>query len=177
MLFKSLFCIAAFTLGVNAKALPFPSEACTSHDAGGSPVLFCDGDNSIPNRYIIKFKPGATSSEILGHLTATNDSFSNTGCSLGAFASADLPNIAAAKDGAVAQCVDCEYKNHAWAATDAKKPEKCGFNFIYESKFADSPFTAYAAALSSEGLAKVLADPLVISLGSLELMVGRKGFH
>lgn len=161
MLFKSLFFIAGIALRVHSKALPITTESCTTHDANGSPVIFCDGPNSIPNHYIVKFKSKASSSQILAHLQSTNDSFSNTGCDVGAFAAASLPIPSQRQDAAVAQCVDCDYKHFNWKTTNAKKPGACGFNFIYETKFGGSPFTAYAAALSAEELAKVLSDPLV----------------
>ena len=161
MLFKSLICFAAVAFCVDSKALPITTESCTTHDADGSPVLFCDGPNSIPNHYIVKFKSDASSAQILGHLQSANNSFSNSGCDAGAFAASSLPIPSQRQDAAVAQCVDCDYKHFNWKATNAKKPGACGFNYIYETKFGGAPFTAYAAALSPEELAKVLSDLLV----------------
>jgi prepilin-type processing-associated H-X9-DG protein len=171
MFLQSLVLLAAALLGVQAGSRPFPFDACTTHDAGQSNVLFCDGPNSIPHRYIVKFKPDVTENQVLSHLEAINGTLPGSDCSLGEWSPSftnstlDLLGRPRPDDGPVI-CTRCGFGEFNWQSTDRSQPAKCGFTYIYDSEINGTSFTAYSAAISGATLSKVLADPIVQSLSS-----------
>jgi len=164
MLFQTLLSLSAFILLGHSKPQPLPEGTCKTHSDSGS--LFCDGPSSIPNRYVIKFKSSATQDQILTHLKSTNSSFKGADCGFGASAQSVAVALSSPEErnDAVAQCAsgDCEFKKHYWKETGgSKNPGTCGFNYIYDSSIGGIQFSGYAAAMTSDALANVLADPIV----------------
>jgi hypothetical protein len=163
MLFQSFVTFSTFIVLAQSIGLPLPKGTCTTFL--GSDTLFCDGPSSIPNRYVIKFKPEATQDQILAHLKVTNSSFKASDCGFGASAASVAVALSSPgeRNDEVAQCLsgDCEFKKHYWRETDGTKPGRCGFNYIYDSVIGGESFTGYAVAMSSDALTKVLADPIV----------------
>jgi hypothetical protein len=186
MLLQSFLSFSALILLAHSKPQPLPKGTCVTRSDSGS--LFCDGPSSIPNRYVIKFKSSATQDQILTHLKSTNSSFKGADCGFGASAQSIAVSLSSPEErsGAVAQCAsgDCEFKKHYWKETEGSKdPGKCGFNYIYDSSIGGIQFTGYAAAMTADALANVLADPIVFipplpfGLCLIVLNSGRYSFH
>ena len=183
MLLLSLILPLAFAIDdVYSKSVPFPWHGCKSHGSGDDLVRFCDSPDSIPHRYIVKFKECATDKEILKHLDVINKSFPGTDCSFGNWrppphkrdckgASCTYPNLTSphsvsvrSGDGFVISTCKKLYQQCKLQRTDRTKPKKCGFTYIYDTRTNFTKFRAYAAALPQCSLDLVLQDGIVTHL-------------
>ena len=173
------FLFVASIVGAQRREIPFPFHECIIHETDGSSVLLCDGPDSIPNRYIVKFKETATFSQITTHLRNVNSTLPTTDCSFGDWLPPlDNPDCkhnctrnqftkpasvsVDCGDGFVI-CNQCNYSEFNWYRSDRTQPSRCGFSYIYESETNSTSFRGYAAALSRSTLATVLNDPLVFN--------------
>jgi len=185
LLFKSLLprlstflLVGSLLPVVHGKGIPLPAEAACSTQPGTNTLFCAAGQSSIPHRYIIKFHPDATSSEILTHLKTTNATFLGSDCSfnsgvgagMGTAAGGLVPGAALSSPQdrearGVTQCQDpaCEVGKHSWHETGGSRDlGRCGFSYIYDSVVGGTRFCGYAVAMSEEALAVVLADPIVL---------------
>ena len=172
------FLLATSLVVAQRRSIPFPFQDCVIHQTDHSSVLFCDGPDSVPHRYLVKFKPDATFSQIAAHLQSVNASLLGTDCSLGDWTPPLLdPNCnganctrfqftspatvtAAGGDGFVI-CNNCNYSDFNFYQSDRTRPSQCGFSHIFEAETNSSSFRGYAAALSSNSLSIALSDPIV----------------
>lgn len=169
--------LGASLVAAQAREIPFPFQDCIIHQTDNSSVLFCDGPDSIPHRYIVKFKQDATFSEIAYHLQSVNASFPGTDCSFGDWLPPlDDPNCREnctrdqftspasvsvnGGDGFVI-CEQCNYSDLNLFQNDRTQPAQCGFSHIFDSQTNSSNYQGYAGALAESTLAIVLNDPIV----------------
>lgn len=169
--------LGASLVAAQRREIPFPFEDCIINQADNSSVLLCDGPDSIPHRYIVKFKQDATFSEIASHLQSVNSTLPGTDCSFGDW----LPPLVDPNcrenctrdqltapasvsvdggDGFVI-CEQCNYSDFNLFQSDRTQPSQCGFSYVFDSQTNSSNYRGYAGALDDNTLAIVLKDPIV----------------
>ena len=120
-------------------------HCCRDKSTCESPILFCDGPENVPNRYIIKFKDTATEDEILSHLKIINGSFVGTDCSLGEWIPpcvdptcgtncirVDVKGQAQGSEASAEQvvvCSNCSFTEFTWHRNIPHQPATCGFTY------------------------------------------------